>query len=66
MILGGIGVGVYAVWKGGSSVTDLIYHVVLGVSALCLFIGAYFVWSVVRYINRRDDSRYAKRPPDAP
>jgi hypothetical protein len=66
MILGVIGVAVYALMRGGSSLADFIYHAVIGVSALCLFIGAYVVWSVLRYINRRDDPRHAKRPPDPP
>lgn len=33
---------------------------------MSLVIGAGFVWLVVRTLNRRDDPRYAKRPPDAP
>lgn len=28
--------------------------------------GIAFVFVVTRWINRRDDSRFAKRPPDAP
>jgi membrane protein implicated in regulation of membrane protease activity len=28
--------------------------------------GIVFVWLVVRWSNRRDDPRHAKRPPDAP
>ena len=31
-----------------------------------ILFGALFVFIVVRKINRHDDSRHAKRPPDAP
>jgi hypothetical protein len=30
------------------------------------FVGAYCLWATVRLINRRDDPRHAKPPPDAP
>ncbi len=29
-------------------------------------LGARFIHSIVRWTNRRDDPRYAKRPPDPP
>lgn len=29
-------------------------------------LGALFIWEIVRQINRRDDPRHAKRPPDPP
>jgi hypothetical protein len=28
------------------------------------FAGAYCIWITVRIVNRRDDPRYVKRPPD--
>ena len=34
--------------------------------AFPLYAGPVAIWKVVRQINRRDDPRYANRPPDAP
>lgn len=31
-----------------------------------VLVGAYSIQFIVRWVNRRTDPRYAKRPPDAP
>ena len=41
----------------------------LGLSFMALvgtLAGPHFIRSIVQWINRRDDPRHAKRPPDAP
>lgn len=45
-----------ALWSSYS--TELMF---LGVP-----LGAWSIWAVVRWMNRRDDPRCARRPPDAP
>ena len=46
----------------------LAEHVLLCVKAAAIFcapiMAAYFIWSVVRRINRRDESQNAKRMPE--
>lgn len=37
-----------------------------GLAALAVVIGPLYIWRTVRWLNRRDDPRYQKRPPDAP
>jgi hypothetical protein len=57
---------IFAATKGGATMTDLVNSFLFGVAALSPFVAAYFVWSVVCYVNRHDDPRYGKRPADPP
>jgi hypothetical protein len=39
----------------------------MGISVLASpFVGPYVIWRLVRWLNRRDDPRRAKLPPDSP
>jgi hypothetical protein len=42
----------------------IFFYFLAGIGGLLL--GARLIWLVVRWTNRHDDSRYAKRPPDPP
>jgi hypothetical protein len=37
-----------------------------GLIIATIFVGPLFILRFVRWLNRRDDPRYAKRPPDPP
>jgi hypothetical protein len=66
LFFGVVAVIVYVLYSAQAEPFDILKSAILGVAVVSPIIGAYFVWSVVRYANRHVDSRHAKRPPDPP
>jgi len=60
-----LGLGLYI--KFGDTAVIIGVLALAGIAILTgPFLGLFLIWKLVRWFNRRDDPRYAKRRPDHP